>query len=187
MSGEASDFNNMQTRVVLKDFSFQDKTSKEIHATLTETSVQHAPLYARVNNWVAQFKCGDFSTCDTPRAGRHIRVTTPEIIDQIHKIFLEKFHRKFTMVVSLLHDNDPANRALPIRKTPNYLTSQCPDHPPYSTDMGPSHYHLFPGQKNNWIVAIFVPTRRSLLPRGPGWTDRLLIIFWVACKVRATS
>jgi len=36
--------------------------------------------------------------------------------------------------------------------------------------------------KNNWKVIIFRPTRRSLLPRRPGWTDSLLKYFWVACK-----
>ena len=36
--------------------------------------------------------------------------------------------------------------------------------------------------KNNWVVSIFRPTRRSLLLRRPGWTDNLLIFFWVACK-----
>ena len=37
--------------------------------------------------------------------------------------------------------------------------------------------------KNNWKFAIFRPTRRSLLPRRPGWTDNLLnFFFWVACK-----
>ena len=36
--------------------------------------------------------------------------------------------------------------------------------------------------KNNWKVAIFPPTRSSLLPRRPGWTDSLLNFFWVACK-----
>ena len=34
--------------------------------------------------------------------------------------------------------------------------------------------------KNNWKFAIFRPTRISLLPRRPGWTDNLLNIFWVA-------
>jgi plasmid maintenance system antidote protein VapI len=38
---------------------------------------------------VAQFKRGDFSTCDAPRTGQHKTVTTPEIIDQIHKLILE--------------------------------------------------------------------------------------------------
>ena len=37
-------------------------------------------------------------------------------------------------------------------------------------------------RKNNLEVIIFRPTRRSLLPRRPGWTDKLLNFFWVACK-----
>ena len=37
---------------------------KEIHAILRETLREHAPSYATVKNWVAQFKPGDFSTCD---------------------------------------------------------------------------------------------------------------------------
>jgi len=41
-------------------------------------------------NWVVQFKRGDFSTCDAPRPGRHKTVTTPEIIDQIHELILEE-------------------------------------------------------------------------------------------------
>jgi len=38
---------------------------------------------------MAQFKLGDFSTCDAPHPGRHKTVTTPEIIDQINEIILE--------------------------------------------------------------------------------------------------
>jgi len=38
---------------------------------------------------VAQFKHGDFSTCDVPRPGRPKTVTTPEITDQIHNLILE--------------------------------------------------------------------------------------------------
>ena len=38
-------------------------------------------------------------------------------------------------------------------------------------------------EKTNWKVAIFHPTRRSLLLRRTGWTDNFLIFFfWVACK-----
>jgi len=55
----------METRSVIKFFFFlQGKASKEIHAILIETLGEHAPLYATVKNWVAQFKRGDFSTCD---------------------------------------------------------------------------------------------------------------------------
>jgi len=90
MSGEACNFNNIETRAVIKFFFFlQGKAPKEINAILTETFGEHAPSYATVKNWVTQFKHGDFSTCDAPRPGRPKTVTTPEIIDQIHQLILE--------------------------------------------------------------------------------------------------
>jgi len=55
---------------------------------LTETFGEHASSFANVENWVAQFKRGEFSTCDGPRPGRNKTVTTPEIIDQIHELSL---------------------------------------------------------------------------------------------------
>jgi len=50
-------------------FFLQAKEPKEIHAILTGTLGEHAPPYATVKNWVAQFKRGYFSTCDAPRPG----------------------------------------------------------------------------------------------------------------------
>ena len=41
--------------------------------------------------------------------------------------------------------------------------------------------------KNNWKVAIFRPTRRSLLPRRPDWTDNFLNFYWVACKSQSNE
>ena len=71
MSGDARDFNNMETRAVIKFFfPLQGKVSKEIHAILLETLGLDAPSYATVKNWVVQFKRGGFSTCDAPRPGR---------------------------------------------------------------------------------------------------------------------
>jgi len=89
MSGDACDFNNMETRVVIKFFFLQGKAPKEIHAILIETLGERAPSYVTVKNWVAQFKRGDFFICDAPRPGRPKTVNTPEIIDQIHNLILE--------------------------------------------------------------------------------------------------
>jgi len=57
-------------------FFLQGKALKEIYAILTETVREYAPSYATVKNWVAQFKRGDFSTCDAHRPGRPKSVTT---------------------------------------------------------------------------------------------------------------
>jgi len=70
-------------------FFLQSKTPKEIHAILAETLGEHAPSYATVKNWVAQFKLGDFSICDAPSPRRPKTVTTPKIIDEIHELILE--------------------------------------------------------------------------------------------------
>ena len=70
-------------------YFLQGKAPKEIHAILTETLGERAPLHATVKNWVVLFKRGDFSTCDAPRPGRPKTVTTPEITDQNHELILE--------------------------------------------------------------------------------------------------
>jgi len=54
---------------------------------------------------------------------------------------------KVTKGVLFLHDNAPAHRALVTQKKLAYVGFQCLDHPPYSMDLAPSDYHLFPGLK----------------------------------------
>jgi hypothetical protein len=55
--------------------------------------------------------------------------------------------RKVTKGVLFLHDNAPAHRALATQKKLVYLVFQSLDHPPYSPDLAPTVYHLFPGLK----------------------------------------
>jgi len=86
ISEDAHNFNNEETRAVIKFFFFlQDNAPKEIHAILKETLEEHAPSYSTIKNWVAQFERCDFSICYTPRPERPKTVTTPEITDQIHE------------------------------------------------------------------------------------------------------
>jgi len=59
-------------------------------------------------------------------------------------ILKEKRRGKVTKGVLFLHDNAPDHRALSSQKK---LAYHCLDHPPYSPDLAPSDYHLFPGLK----------------------------------------
>jgi len=54
---------------------------------------------------------------------------------------------KVTNWVLFLHDNVPAHLALATQKKLAYLGFHFPDYPPYSPDLAPSDYHLFPGLK----------------------------------------
>ena len=64
----------------------------------------------------------------------------------------EKRRGKFTKGVLFLHDNAPAHRALATQKK---LAFQCLEHLPYSPDLAPSDYHLFPGVKRKEILLFF--------------------------------
>ena len=80
ISGDVRNFNNMEMRAVIKFFFLQGKARKEIHNILTETLGEREPSYGTAKNWVAQFKRGDFSTCDAPRPGRPETVTTRRLL-----------------------------------------------------------------------------------------------------------
>jgi hypothetical protein len=85
-------------------------------------------------------------------------------------------HRKDTNGVLFLH-NAPAHWAVKTHKKLASLGIQCLDHPPYSPDMAPSKYHLFPGLKK-LKGCNFYPTCRSSLLLRPGWMDNILIFFF---------
>jgi histone-lysine N-methyltransferase SETMAR len=67
---------------------------------------------------------------------------------QLKDIFKEKRHEKFTKEVLFLHENASAHRPLATQKKLAYLGFQYLDETPYSPDLVPLDYHLFPGLKN---------------------------------------
>jgi len=96
----------------------------------------------------------------------------------LKNILKEEPRGKFTKVVLFLHDNGPAHRALATQKKLTYLGFQCLDHPPYSPDLAPSDYHLFPGLKNQLEGRHFSSDAKVIGAAEtwlPGWTDKLLI------------
>jgi len=69
------------------------------------------------------------------------------LLVQMKDIFKEKCRAKVTKRVLFLHGNALAHGALATQKKLAYLRFQCLNHPPYSPDLAPSDYHLFPGLK----------------------------------------
>jgi len=62
-------------------------------------------------------------------------------------ILKEKRRGKVAKGILFLYDHAPPHRTLATRKKLAYLGFQCLDHPPYSPDLAPSDYRLFPGLK----------------------------------------
>jgi len=90
--------------------------------------------------------------------------------------------------VLFLHDNAPAHRALATQKKLAYLGFQRLDHPPYSGDLAPSDYHLFPGMKNLLNGRHFFSDAEVTLSRRPILTDNFMNFFLPGLqKLRATG
>jgi histone-lysine N-methyltransferase SETMAR len=66
---------------------------------------------------------------------------------QLKYILKEKRHGKITKRALFSYVNVPAHRALATLKKLVYLGFEYLDHSPYSPDLAPSDYHLFPGLK----------------------------------------
>ena len=199
MSGDARDFNNIETRAVIKGFFFflQGKAQKEIHAILTETLGEHAPSYVTVKNWVAQFKCGDFSTCDAPRPGRAKTVTTPEIIDQIHELILEdrrisaksiaeqlgiSRERVGSVILEELDMRKFSAKWVPKCLNADQNCRRCQSSP----DLVPSDYHLFPGLKKTIETRPFFVDREVIAAAETRFYGQHSDFFEWFAKVKST-
>lgn len=78
-----------EKRAVIKYFYLKGLTPLQIKKELDSTLKDSSPSYSMVKQWVSEFKKGRTSTSDEPRSGRPVEVTTPEMIDKIHKIVVE--------------------------------------------------------------------------------------------------
>jgi len=63
-----------------------------------------------------------------------------------------------------------AHRALTTQKKLAYLGFQCLDHPPYSPDLAPSDYRLFPGLKKQLKVRHF-SSDADVIAAADTWLD----------------
>ena len=62
------------------------------------------------------------------------------------------------------------HRALATQKKLAYLGFQCFDHPPYSPDLVPSDYHLFPGLKKQLKCRHF-SSEAEVIAAAETWLD----------------
>jgi len=76
-----------------------------------------------------------------------------------------------TKGVLFLHDNAPAHQVLATQKKLAYLGFQCLDHPPYSPDLAPSDYRLFPGLKKQ-LKARHFSSNMEVIAAAETWLAR---------------
>ena len=81
---------------------------------------------------------------------REAKITGLYYADLIHKLrdaIKEKHHGKFRQKVLLHQDNTPSHKSLVAMSAISAAGFELLDHPPYSPDLAPSYYRLFPKLK----------------------------------------
>ena len=95
----------------------------------------------------------------------------------MNDILKEKRRGKVAKWVLFLHDNAPAHRAIATHNKLAYLGFQCLDHPPYSPDLAPSDYILFPGLKKQLKCCHF-SSDAEVIAAAETWLDGQISFFF---------
>jgi len=109
------------------------------------------------------------------------------LLVQFKDILKGKRRGNVTKGVLFLH-NASAHRALVTQKKLAYLGFHCRDHPPYSPDLAPSDYHLFPGLQKQ-LKGRHFSSDAEVIAATETWLDGQPFDFffeWLT-KVRATD
>jgi histone-lysine N-methyltransferase SETMAR len=91
--------------------------------------------------------------------------------------------RKVTEGVLFLHHNAPAHRALATQKKLAYMGFQCLDDPPYSPNLTPSDYHLFPGLKKK-LKGRHFSSDAEVIAAAETWLDGQPSGFFLVAKAK---
>ncbi|KAG5347613.1 MOS1T transposase, partial [Acromyrmex charruanus] len=105
---------------------------------------------SNVYRWYKMFSEGREDVNDEERAGRSSTSTTDENIDEVKKIEspLEKLlHETGRREIFLHHDNAPAHTSLLVREFLAKNNTLMMPQPPYSPDLAPCDFFLFPKLK----------------------------------------
>jgi histone-lysine N-methyltransferase SETMAR len=81
-----------------------------------------------------------------------VTITGPYYADLLHKLrdaIKKKRRGMITSIPLLLHDNAPAHTSKVARAALAECGFECLSHPPYSPDLAPSDFHLFPNLKKH--------------------------------------
>ena len=98
---------------------------------------------------------------------------------QLKDILKEKHGVKVTKVVLFLHDNASGHRALATQNKMAYLGFQCLDNQPYSPDLSPSDYHLFPGLKKQ-LEGRYFSSDTEIIAAAETWLEIQILNFFLS-------
>ncbi|VVC33476.1 Ribonuclease H-like domain [Cinara cedri] len=128
-----------EQRAYIKTETIIGKTVPEIHAALNEVCGTDTVDRSTVQRWHQRFRDGRISIDNNPRSGRPSTCSVPEI--------RKKRPGMLQNGVSILHDNARPHIGAPVVALLEKYGWERLKHPPYSPDLSPPDFDLFPKLK----------------------------------------
>jgi len=157
-----------EQRINVKFLVKLKKTPTECYKLLREAYGENSLSRARVFEWYKRFSEGRESTEDDQRPGRPVSVSTPQTVTKINEIVRGDRRMGIRMIAEIvkadketvrkiLHDelswilhqdNAPAHTALSVKRYLAAKGTPVLEHAPYSPDLAPCDFFLFPKIKS---------------------------------------
>ncbi|KAG5331644.1 MOS1T transposase, partial [Acromyrmex charruanus] len=150
-----------EQRINVKFLVKLKKTPTECYKLLKEAYGENSLSRARVFEWYKRFSEGRESTEDDQRPGRPVSVSTPQTVTKINQTYYltvlatlrERVRKKRSELWKnkswILHqDNAPAHNALSVKRYLAARGTPVLEHAPYSPDLAPCDFFLFPKIKS---------------------------------------
>ena len=166
----SADFRKMekeQYRSVIRFLFLEGKSRSEIKERLDAVYGDSSPSMATVKNWFNEFQRGRTSVCDEPRPGAPKTATTEDNVTKIHDLVSQNDHRALLCRIIQPIRRRIAEKTAPFgeeksalppwQRTGSHLrrrhdqigriSYELLPHPPYSPDLAPYDFFLFPNMK----------------------------------------
>lgn len=153
-----------EQRINVKFLVKLKKTPTECYKLLKEAYGENSLSRARVFEWYKRFSEGRESSEDDQRPGRPVSVSTPQTVTKINEIVRGDRRMSIRMIAEtvnadketvrkILHDelnqdNAPAHNALSVKRYLAARGTPVLEHAPYSPDLAPCDFFLFPKIKS---------------------------------------
>ena len=159
-----------QYRSVIRFLFLEGKSRSEIKERLDAVYGDSSPSIATVKNWFNEFQRGRTSVFDEPRPGAPKTAITEDNVTNIHDLVSQNDHR--TLLCRIIgpirrriaektapfgeekiwlfhHDNAPVHTSAVATAKLLELGYELLPHPPYSPDLAPCDFFLFPNLKKS--------------------------------------
>ncbi|VVC34278.1 Ribonuclease H-like domain [Cinara cedri] len=154
-----------EQRAYIKIETIRGKTVPEIHAALNEVCGTDTVDRSTVQRWHQRFRDGRISIDNNPRSGRPSTVTQDNtnaailatLLDEDRRITVREIENETEIRnkrpgmlqngVSILHDNARPHIGAPVVALLEKYGWERLKHPPYSPDLSPPNFDLFPKLK----------------------------------------